>query len=247
MFQRWFKPGNFNNLLVIGCRRAGKTSYLRRQFPQHSYYTLDDFDLLTFAKRDPKGFVGQLGPRSIIDEIRRVPELTIAVKKRIEEGSLSVIMTGSSSLGLLSSSADSLAGRIRIARFPTACWGEDQGMPTHSFFEDTVPENHFKEIKRQFDLALNYGGFPEIVSEADVLLKEELLRVYRDTYFTRDLAQLSNIENVEGIRAILNHVGRAIGSQLEISSFAKVPFGLSGRPKICFISLDRRSRSQPWA
>ena len=221
MFKRWFKAKNYNSLLLIGCRRAGKTTYLRHTFPDYSYVTLDDFDLLTWAKKDPKGFVQHLGCEAIIDEIQRVPELTIAVKQRIDQGAFKVIMTGSSSLGLLSSSADTLAGRISIAHFPTVCWGEEKGEPTHSFFDDVLTPAELLEGKREFENALSYGGFPEIVSQEAAQIKAELLRNYRDTYFTRDLAQLSNIENVDGVRAILNHLGRSIGSQLEVSSFAK--------------------------
>jgi len=41
---------------------------------------MDDLDALEWAKRDPKGFVEKLGKRAIIDEIQRLPMLTVAVK-----------------------------------------------------------------------------------------------------------------------------------------------------------------------
>lgn len=51
--------------------------------------------------------------------------------------------------------------------------------------------------------------------------KRKLLRNYRDTYFTRDLMQLSNIENLEGLLSIFHNLARSIGSHLEISNFAR--------------------------
>jgi len=48
------------------------------------YATLDDLDLLQWAKSDPKGFVSSLGKVAIIDEIQRLPSLTVAVKYAID-------------------------------------------------------------------------------------------------------------------------------------------------------------------
>jgi hypothetical protein len=50
--------------------------------------TLDDFDAVTWARRDPKGFVGSLRPAAVIDEIPRLPELLVAVKYWSDRGEL---------------------------------------------------------------------------------------------------------------------------------------------------------------
>jgi predicted AAA+ superfamily ATPase len=69
--------------------------------------------------------------------------------------------------------------------------------------------------------ALKNGLFPEIIMKKSEEEKQELLLNYRDTYFTRDLMQLSNMENLEGLLAIFHHLARSIGSHLEVSNFAK--------------------------
>lgn len=126
MFTRWGEKPKKTSL-ILGPRRAGKTTFLKSAFPDYAYRTLDDFDDLRSARRDPKGLVESLGLRAIVDEVQRVPELTIALKKLLDDKpSAHVLLTGSSSLGLLDSSADTLAGRIRISDFPTACWGSKQ-------------------------------------------------------------------------------------------------------------------------
>ncbi len=69
--------------------------------------------------------------------------------------------------------------------------------------------------------ALNFGLFPEILMQEKPENKRDLLQNYRDTYFTRDLMQLSNMENMEGLLAIFHHLARSIGSHLEVSNFAR--------------------------
>ena len=139
MFQRWLKiEGGFSSL-TIGPRRSGKTTLLRALFPEVPYCTLDDLDILDWAKRDPKGLVQHLGERAIIDEIQRHPPLTIAVKYAIDNLGARFYMTGSSSLGLLDSAGETLAGRARFYSLPPMCWGEERGQPTHSIFSDRLP------------------------------------------------------------------------------------------------------------
>jgi uncharacterized protein len=120
MFERWLHIPESRSCLVVGPRRSGKTTLLRNRFPDWPYATLDDLDHLDWAKRDPKGFVTHLGPRAVIDEIQRVPELTVAVKYAVDNQDARFLMTGSSTLGLLDSAADTLAGRMDLLSLPTA-------------------------------------------------------------------------------------------------------------------------------
>ena len=134
--------------LIIGSRRSGKTTLLKRRYPDWSYATLDDLDYLAWAKRDPKGLIGHLGDKAVIDETQRLPMLTVAVKYAVDNEKARFLMTGSSTLGLLDAAADSLAGRIDIISLPAVCWGEELGSPTHSFFNDQAPLPQIKEAVR---------------------------------------------------------------------------------------------------
>ena len=82
------------------------------------YATLDDLDYLDWGKRDPKGFITKLGSRAIIDEIQRLPILTVAIKYAIDNEEARFLMTGSSTIGLLDAAADTLAGRIEMIPLP---------------------------------------------------------------------------------------------------------------------------------
>lgn len=206
---------------MVGSRRSGKTTLLKHRYPDWPYVTLDDLDHLDWAKRDPKGFISHLGEKASIDEIQRLPVLTIAVKYAVDNENARFFMTGSSTLGLLDVAADSLAGRIDIVSLPTACWGEELGGPTHSVLYDQPSPPQIKVANRSLLGAMTYGQFPEVLIQEKDSDKHEVLVNYRNTYFTRDLMQLSNIENLDGLLAVLQHLARSLGSHLEVSNFAR--------------------------
>ena len=221
MIERWFEIPPDKSCLIIGPRRSGKTILLRHRYPELPYATLDDLDHLAWAKRDPKGFIGSLGRHAIIDEIQRLPLLTVAVKYAIDNQNARFLMTGSSTLGLLDAAADTLAGRIEILSLPTACWGEDEGDAIHSIIEGRPDLPYIREVNRRLSAALTYGQFPEVLAQESEEKKHHVLINYRNTYFTRDLMQLSNIENLDGLLAIFQHLTRSLGSHLEVSNFAR--------------------------
>lgn len=130
-------------------------------------------------------------------------------------------MTGSSTLGLLDAAADTLAGRIEILSLPTACWGEDEGDAIHSILEGRPDLPYIREANRRLSAALTYGQFPEVLAQESEEKKHHVLINYRNTYFTRDLMQLSNIENLDGLLAIFQHLTRSLCSHLEVSNFAR--------------------------
>lgn len=221
MFQRWLSIDDDFSSLIIGPRRSGKTTLLKQLFPNIPYVTLDDLDILDWAKKDAKGLIMSLGKVAIIDEIQRHPVLTIAVKYAIDNLKATYFMTGSSSVGLLDVASDSLAGRVRYYSLPPMCWGEKDGPPTHYIFSDTLPLPVIREGYRELDDVMKYGLFPEIVAQDSPQKKLELLTLYKNSYFTRDIMQLSNIQNIHGLFNIFHNLAISIGSHLELSNFAR--------------------------
>lgn len=221
MFKRWLDIQKNKSALIIGPRRSGKTTLLRMRFSDYNYITLDNLDYLNWAKSDPKGLIDSLGPKAIIDEIQRWPQLTIAVKYAIDNQGGHLLMTGSSSVGLLNITADTLAGRINIYALPTACFGEEIGIASHKILQGKLNHIELKAAQRQLEAAITYGQFPEVLSQTNAQDKDILLKNYRDTYFTRDLMQLANLENIDGLLAIFHHLARSLGSHLEVSNYSR--------------------------
>ncbi len=221
MFKRWFSVKDDKSSLIIGPRRSGKTTLLKALFPDYKYVTLDNLDYLDWAGKDPKGFIESLGSKAIIDEIQRDPKLTVAVKYAIDNQNVHFLMTGSSSIGLLDKAADTLAGRINLRALPTACFGENAGAPTHKILDEQPERLQIKKGQRLLENALEYGQFPEVLTCQTDEEKSDLLLNYRDTYFTRDLMQMANLENLDGLLTVFYHLARSISSHLEVANFAR--------------------------
>lgn len=221
MFKRWLSINTRKSCLIIGPRRSGKTTFFKTEYPDYKYTTLDDLDYLSKAKKDPKGFIQELGPKAIIDEIQRCPDLMIAVKYAIDNNYAVFLMTGSSSIGLLDKSVETLAGRINLYSLPTVCWGEEKGEPTHNIFSGKADRTDIINGSRVFNDVLTYGLFPEILIQDSINEKKAILNGYKNSYFTREIMSLSNIENLEGLLSIFHNIGRSIGSHLEVANFAR--------------------------
>ncbi len=116
-------------VLLVGPRRAGKTTLVRQFSDEHrGYHTLDDQTTLDIARFDPVGFVRGLDSATI-DEVQRVPELLLAIKKSVDDDYRPgrFILTGSSNIMTLPRVADSLAGRMEVIRLLPLSQGERLG------------------------------------------------------------------------------------------------------------------------
>jgi uncharacterized protein len=116
-------------VLVIGPRRSGKTTLVHGMATQgRRYRTLDDQTTLDAARADPVGFVRGLD-MAVIDEVQRVPELLLALKKSVDDDYRPgrFLLTGSANVMTLSRVADSLAGRMESIRLLPLAQGEIRG------------------------------------------------------------------------------------------------------------------------
>ncbi len=96
-------------VLLAGPRRAGKTTLARSMSDGgRVYLTLDDQTILEAARTDPIAFVRDLD-RAIIDEVQRVPELMLAIKKAVDDDYRPgrFLLTGSANVMTLPRVADS--------------------------------------------------------------------------------------------------------------------------------------------
>jgi uncharacterized protein len=120
-------------LLINGARQTGKTTLVRNLAAggyDAEYVTLDDINLLSAARRDPVGFVGQFRKSVIIDEIQRAPELFLPIKMAVDTNPRpgSFMLTGSANVLTLPKLADSLAGRMEILSLWPLSQGEIEGV-----------------------------------------------------------------------------------------------------------------------
>lgn len=218
-------------VLIVGPRRAGKTTLVRKIGDAgRTYITLDDQTVLEAARSDPSGFIRGLD-RAIIDEIQRAPDLLLAIKKTVDEDYRPgrFLLTGSANVLTLPRVADSLAGRIETLRMLPLSRAEIAGGP--STFLERLFAGKLEGDKQAVvgddlvQLAL-LGGFPEVIARESERRRQDWARSYLTSVLTRDLRDIAEIEKLtelpKFVRLLAEHSGQLVnysqlGSSINVS------------------------------
>lgn len=218
-------------VLIVGPRRAGKTTLVRKIGEAgRTYITLDDQTVLEAARSDPSGFIRGLD-RAIIDEIQRAPDLLLAIKKAVDADYRPgrFLLTGSANVLTLPRVADSLAGRIETLRMLPLSRAEIAGGP--STFLERLFAGKLEGDKQAVvgddlvQLAL-LGGFPEAIARESERRRQDWARSYLTSVLTRDLRDIAEIEKLtelpKFVRLLAEHSGQLVnysqlGSSINVS------------------------------
>ena len=107
-------------VLLQGPRQCGKTTLARAvaEPAGFGYLSFDDDNLVRAARADPLGFVTDLPPKMVLEEVQRVPEIFTTLKLVVDRDRQPgrFLLTGSADVLLLPKLADSLAGRMEVVR-----------------------------------------------------------------------------------------------------------------------------------
>lgn len=193
----------FPAVVVTGPRRAGKTTLLRRVFPHASYVLLEDPDIQSRARSDPRGFLNDLTVPVLFDEIQHVPDLLAYVRTRIDKNPQrrgQWFFTGSQEAPLMRGVSESMAGRAAILQL----------LP-FSIAENTR-------------VSMLAGGFPE--SLAGPKTRALWFSSYVQTYLERDVRSVTNVRDLATFRRFLALVASRHGQLLNRSDLA-TPLGVS--------------------
>lgn len=206
-------------ILIVGPRRAGKTTLVRTMGePDRTYVTLDDRTALDAARSDPTGFIRSLD-RVTIDEIQRVPDLLLAIKKTVDDDYRPgrFLLTGSANVLTLPRVADSLAGRMETIRMLPLARAEITGhRPTflERLFAGTVQGDRQAIVGDDLLQLVLRGGFPEAISRDSERRRQDWARSYLTSILTRDLRDIAEIEKLtelpKFVRLLAEHSGQLV-------------------------------------
>ncbi len=206
-------------VLIVGPRRAGKTTLVRRMGDaSRTYVTLDDQTTLSAAQSDPTGFIRGLD-RAIIDEIQRAPDLLLAVKKTIDEDYRPgrFLLTGSANVLTLPRIADSLAGRMETIQMLPLARAEINGRTPRfleHLFEGKLNSQRDAIVGDDLVKLVLLGGFPEAISRESERRRQDWSRSYLTSILTRDLRDIADIEKLtelpKFVRLLAEHSGQLV-------------------------------------
>jgi len=206
-------------VLLVGPRRAGKTTLARSMSNGgRVYLTLDDQTTLEAARTDPVAFVRGLD-LAIIDEVQRVPELILAIKKAVDDDYRPgrFLLTGSANVMTLPRVADSLAGRMETIKLLPLSQSEVIGRrPTFldGLFNGRLSKPKNLTIGNALVEMTLVGGFPEAMKRRGGRRRQDWGRSYFSSVLTRDLRDIADVERLTElprfVRLLAEHAGQLV-------------------------------------
>ncbi|MDZ4346514.1 MAG: ATP-binding protein, partial [Candidatus Binatia bacterium] len=228
-------------VLLAGPRQAGKTTLVRQLADRGMrYLTLDDELTLLAAREDPVGMVRSLD-RAIIDEIQRVPQLLLAIKKSVDEDRRPgrFLLTGSANLMVMPTLADSLAGRMETLTLLPLSQSELHGSSVNwldRVFAGQLPKAADPLVGKDLAEAVLRGGYPEAVSRATAHRRAAWARQYTDALIERDVRDVAGIDKRDHLPRFLRALAQMAGQMCNYTQLGG-QVGLDGKTAARYIGV----------
>lgn len=214
--------------MLAGARQTGKST-LAKQLAESlpdpvASWSLDDPATLQAAKRSPDSFLEDAGPRCLIDEVQRVPELFLSMKGRVDADRRPgrYLLTGSANVLTLPKIADSLAGRMEVQVLWPFSQGELEGRREGFVDACLSPDDRFIGARLEWGDLLERvvcGGFPEAVQRKRPERRRAWWTAYLQTLLERDIRDLARIEGVHELPRLMGILAARTGG---LQNFAEV-------------------------
>jgi predicted AAA+ superfamily ATPase len=247
LYPRWIEPRIEEALqdtpvvLLAGPRQAGKTT-LVRQFAERGlhYLTLDDELTLLSAREDPVGMIRNLD-RAVIDEIQRVPELLLAIKKSVDGNRRPgrFLLTGSANLMALPTVADSLAGRMETLMLLPLSQSEIENRPANwidRVFTGKILTANPPVLGSNLVERVLRGGYPEAVARPTEKRRTAWARQYINAILQRDVRDVAEIDKIDQLPRFLGALAQTAGQMCNYSELGG-QVGLDGKTVSRYISV----------
>lgn len=192
-------------VMVTGPRQSGKTTLCRTVLPDRPYVSLEGLDVRTYAREDPRGFLGEYRRGAVIDEVQRAPDLTSYLQGEVDEDPTPgrFVLTGSQHFGLTDAVSQSLAGRVGVLHLLPPGFDElgRFGGPPPSLLE-----------------TLWTGAYPRIHDRG--IPADTWLRDYAMTYVERDVRSLRNVTDLDAFSTLMRLAAGRTATEVNLSALA---------------------------
>lgn len=214
----------YKAVLVTGARQVGKSTLLKKVFPERRYVSLDDPFLEEQAKQNGDMFLS-LNPAPVtIDEVQRAKELFRYIKIKCDESEEKGLfcLSGSQPFHLMEGVSESLSGRIGIIELSGLSMRELLG---DSFDRHFLPTMEYvtarkETVRRPSNLweIIHRGSYPEMADS-----EKEWGAFYADyvkTYLERDVRELAAVQDLNVFRRFMIAAAARTGEILNYSNIA---------------------------
>ena len=233
-------------VLIHGPRQSGKTTLAHAvgEPRGYRYVSFDDEAILAAARRDPVGFVSRLPPKTILDEVQRIPEIFTSLKVAIDRHRAAgrFILTGSANVLLVPRLAESLAGRMGLLRLhPLAQCEIERARPR---FLDMLFAGGFRTgIAEPLGIGLAErivaGGYPAALLRRHAARRRAWYRDYIDTQIQRDVRDLARIHALGALSKLLALAASHTARLINVADLA-APFELTRQTIHDYLTLLER-------
>ncbi|MYE11925.1 MAG: ATP-binding protein [Gammaproteobacteria bacterium] len=221
-------------VVVTGARQTGKTSLMRRLFPDHAFVTLDLPSEADQAETDPGSFLARHPPPVLIDEVQYAPGLFRHLKTVVDRDRRpgAFLLAGSQPMTLMRSVSESLAGRADIVELEPLSFAEARAARPGLTPEDFLVR----------------GGFPELHADPAIDARG-YLQSYLATYLERDVRQMLNVASLRDYERFLRVAALRSAQLLNRADLAR-DVGISGSTAAAWLSVLEASHQlallEPW-
>ncbi len=232
----------FGRIVVLtGARQTGKTTLVRRLFPDYEYISIEDPVLRnTFAGLSAQQWK-TLYPRAILDEVQKEPSIIESIKATYDQWEEPrYILLGSSQLLLMEKVRESLAGRCTILEiFPltlpeirSQSWEDEviespfqkelNNVVESDYLPSFLLDKNRTEKLQAYNHYLQFGAYPAISGSDETLdEKYEWLQNYVRTYLERDIRDLASFRDLDPFVKLQQYLALNTGNLINASSIGK--------------------------
>lgn len=241
-------------LVLLGARQVGKTTIIKRIFPEATYLVVDNEPIKSALERyDPAVYKQLLNANNkwvVIDEIQKLSDPGRAAKIFFDQlPQYKLIITGSSAFNIKNKASESLAGRkIDYHLYPLTLseylvQNELESTLSLLSFEKLLRGEKSEEIIKPYDYkqildnVLVYGLYPAMQAHPrDSIYLANLI----DSVIFKDLVELQLLENKSAALSLLKLLAYQIGSLVNYAELAS-KLGIGARTVKRYIELFEQS------